>query len=41
MLLTYRVETKDGKGNFGGTERDYLIKRGRQWNVTAWEKASP
>ena len=41
VLLTYRVETKDGKGNFGGTERDYLIKRGRQWNVTAWEKASP
>jgi hypothetical protein len=40
VLLTYRVETKDGKGSFGGTERDYLTKHGRQWNVTAWEKAS-
>ena len=38
VLLTYRVETKNGKGNFGGTERDYLTKRGRRWVVTAWEK---
>ena len=46
VLLTYRVETKSGKGNFGGTERDYLTKRGRRWVVTAWEivgtpKAAP
>ncbi len=41
VLLTYRVETKDGKGNFGGTERDYLSKRGRRWVVTSWEKAEP
>ncbi|MDD5304121.1 MAG: hypothetical protein PHS14_13555 [Elusimicrobia bacterium] len=40
VLLTYRVETKDGKGNFGGTERDYLTKRGRRWIVTSWEKVS-
>lgn len=39
VLLSYRVETKDGNGNFGGTERDYLAKRGRRWVVTSWEKA--
>lgn len=39
VLLTYRVETKDGKGSFGGTERDYLVKRGKRWIMTAWEKA--
>ena len=38
VLLTYRVETKDGDGNFGGTERDDLAKRGRRWVVTASEK---
>ena len=38
VLLTYRVETKDGAGNFGGVERDYLIKRGKRWVVTSWEK---
>lgn len=38
VLLAYRVETKDGKGDFGGVERDYLTKRGRRWVVTAWEK---
>ncbi len=38
VLLTYRVETKNGNGNFGGTERDYLLKRGRRWVVTSWEK---
>ncbi|MBI4061298.1 MAG: hypothetical protein HY403_07690 [Elusimicrobia bacterium] len=38
VLLSYRVETKDGSGNFGGTERDSLSKRGRRWVVTSWEK---
>lgn len=38
ILLTYRVTTPDGRGSFGGTERDYLIKRSRRWVVTAWEK---
>ena len=37
VLLTYRVETKDGKGGFGGTERDTLVKRGRRWTMTEWE----
>jgi len=40
VLLTYRVETKDGKGNFGGVERDYLVKRGRRWVVASWEPVS-
>lgn len=39
VALTYRVETRDGDGSFGGTERDELVKRGRRWSVTAWEKA--
>lgn len=38
VLLTYRVETLDGKGNFGGVERDTLAKRGRRWVITSWEK---
>lgn len=38
VVLTYRVETKDGKGAFGGVERDELAKRSRRWTVTAWEK---
>jgi hypothetical protein len=39
VTITYRVETKDGEGSFGGTERDELIQRdGRRWYVTAWEK---
>lgn len=38
VLLTYHVETKDGAGNFGGVERDYLVKRGRHWVMTSWEK---
>lgn len=40
VLLTYRVETKDGTGDFGGVERDHLTKRGRRWVITAWEKVS-
>jgi hypothetical protein len=38
VLLTYRVETRDGKGNFGGKERDVLVKHGRRWVVASWEK---
>lgn len=41
VLLTYRVTTRDGKGDFGGTERDRLAKRGKRWVVTAWEKVEP
>lgn len=41
VLLTYRVETRDGKGSFGGVERDRLVKRGRRWFVASWEKVSP
>lgn len=38
VVLTYRVETRDGKGSFGGAERDFLVKRGRRWSVASWEK---
>lgn len=38
VVLTYRVTTKDGTGDFGGMERDYLAKRGKRWTITAWEK---
>ncbi len=41
VLLTYRVKTKTGKGDFGGTERDTLVKHGKHWVVTEWEKADP
>ncbi len=41
VLLTYSVKTKGGKGDFGGTERDYLVKRGKRWIMTSWEKADP
>lgn len=36
--LTYRVETTDGDGSFGGVERDELVKHGRRWFVAAWTK---
>lgn len=39
VVITYRVETRDGQGSFGGTERDELAHRdNRRWYVTAWEK---
>lgn len=40
VMLTYRVETPGGKGDFGGTERDTLVKRRGRWYVSAWEKVS-
>lgn len=42
VTITYRVETKDGQGSFGGTERDELSHRAnRRWYVTAWDKLPP
>ncbi len=39
VKLTYRVVTRDGKGSFGATERDRLVKRDhRRWAVTSWKK---
>lgn len=38
VILTYRVTTAGGKGDFGGTEADELQKRGGRWRVTSWEK---
>jgi hypothetical protein len=37
VLLTYRVETKDGRGSFGGIERDVLVRRGQGWTMAEWE----
>lgn len=37
-VLTYRVTTAGGKGDFGGRERDWLSRRGGRWLMTAWEK---
>lgn len=38
VTLTYRVETKDGKGDFGGVEQDEFVKKKGRWLMTAWEK---
>ena len=38
VLLRYHVETADGQGGFGGTERDQLVKHGRRWIMASWEK---
>jgi len=40
VVLTYRVDTRDGVGSFRGTERDELLKHGRRWYVASWEKLS-
>ncbi len=41
VLITYKVETPDGKGDFGGTERDALVKEHGQWYISGWEKTDP
>lgn len=38
VTLTYKVETPDGKGGFGGTEEDKLVKRRKRWYVASWDK---
>jgi hypothetical protein len=38
VLLRYRVTTRGGSGDFGGTESDELVRRGGRWIVAAWEK---
>lgn len=38
VTLTYRVQTKDGKGDFGGVEQDIFVKKKGRWLMTAWEK---
>lgn len=38
LVLTYRVDTRDGAGSFHGAERDHLLKHGRRWYVSSWEK---
>lgn len=41
VALTYRVETRDGKGSFGGVERDEFVRRRGRWLMTGWEKIEP
>ena len=42
VTIVYRVQTRDGEGSFGGTERDELVQRtGRRWYVTGWDKVVP
>lgn len=36
--IRYSVTTPTGKGSFGGTERDELVKKNGRWYVSAWEK---
>ncbi|MDX6768645.1 MAG: hypothetical protein SF051_03875 [Elusimicrobiota bacterium] len=38
VTLTYRVETRDGEGSFGGVEQDEFVKKGGRWLMTGWEK---
>lgn len=38
VRLTYRVQTKSGKGDFGGTELDTFTQRSGRWLITSWEK---
>ena len=38
VVLTYHVDTRDGRGSFHGVERDELVKHGRRWSIAAWEK---
>lgn len=40
VVLTYRVKTRSGKGDFAGVERDFLVKRNGRWAVSAWDKLS-
>lgn len=37
VLLRYRVKTRTGKGDFGGAERDDMVKRGGRWYITGWD----
>lgn len=41
VVLTYRVDTPDGKGGFGATERDTLVRSHGQWYVASWDKVDP
>ena len=38
VTLRYRVDTPDGRGGFGGAERDTLVKKSGRWYTAAWER---
>ena len=41
VVLTYKVETPGGKGDFGGVERQTLTKDHGHWYTAAWDKVDP
>lgn len=41
VRLTYRVTTRGGKGDFGGTEIDVVERREGRWRIMSWEKEKP
>lgn len=41
VTLTYQVDTPDGKGGFGATERDQLVRSHGEWYVASWDKVDP
>ena len=41
VTLSYWVETPDHEGEFGGVERDQLIKIHGQWRISSWEVVDP
>jgi hypothetical protein len=38
VTIKYEVTTPTGKGGFGGTEQDTLVKRSGRWYTAEWEK---
>jgi len=41
VVLNYKIETPDGKGDFGGAERDTLTKDHGHWYIAGWDKVDP
>lgn len=38
LRISYTVETKSGRGDFGGIEQDELIQHQGHWFTASWEK---
>lgn len=38
VTIRYEVTTPSGKGGFGGSEQDTLVKRSGRWYTAAWVK---
>ena len=37
VRVAYKVDTPNGAGGFGGSERDVLVKRGGRWYISSWQ----